>query len=152
MDRARAEVIRTAVTAVTPLAVLVAVYLFFAGHNQPGGGFAAGLVLGAVVMLRTMAGLPLRIDPLDLLAVGALVVVAVSVAPVVAGEAVLDQIVVKVDVPVLGTVKSGSAAVFDAGVTLIVVGLMSALVGAMGAPDVTASVPSRPNGPGEDRR
>ena len=32
------------------LALMLAGFLFFAGHNQPGGGFAAGLVIGSVVV------------------------------------------------------------------------------------------------------
>ena len=54
----RSPIVRQGVLAAGPLAVLVAVYLLFAGHNRPGGGFAAGLVLGAVVALRAAAGLP----------------------------------------------------------------------------------------------
>jgi multisubunit Na+/H+ antiporter MnhB subunit len=42
-----------AVRAITPIALVVAAYALFAGHNQPGGGFAAGLMLGAIVVLRT---------------------------------------------------------------------------------------------------
>ncbi len=38
-------------------AVIVAsVYLLFAGHNQPGGGFVGGLVAGAAIALRYVAG------------------------------------------------------------------------------------------------
>ena len=48
----RSPIVCLGVGVVGPLAVLVALYLFFAGHNQPGGGFAAGLVLGALVALR----------------------------------------------------------------------------------------------------
>ena len=56
MIRGRSPVVRSAIRAASPLALLVAAFLFFAGHNQPGGGFAAGLVIGAVVALRTVAG------------------------------------------------------------------------------------------------
>ena len=35
-----------------PLAVLVAVYLFLRGHNEPGGGFIAGLVLAVAADRR----------------------------------------------------------------------------------------------------
>ena len=38
-------------------AVLVgSLYLLFAGHNQPGGGFVGGLVAGAAIALRYLAG------------------------------------------------------------------------------------------------
>ena len=31
-------------------------YLLFAGHNQPGGGFAGGLVAGLALVVRYLAG------------------------------------------------------------------------------------------------
>ena len=38
-------------------AVMVgSIYLLFAGHNQPGGGFVGGLVAGAAIALRYVAG------------------------------------------------------------------------------------------------
>ena len=58
MIPARSPVVQAGIRTASPLALTVAAYLFFAGHNQPGGGFAAGLVIGAVVALRAVAGLP----------------------------------------------------------------------------------------------
>lgn len=132
----RSVVVRTGIQLASPLAVVVAAYLFFAGHNQPGGGFAAGLVLGAVVALRIVVGLPSPRRPLVLLATGGLVAGLVAVAPVLVGEELLDQIVVDGDVPVLGTVKTGSALLFDLGVTMIVVGLVVAVLQSLGADEL----------------
>ncbi len=132
----RSLVIRTGIQLASPLAVVVAAYLFFAGHNQPGGGFAAGLVLGAVVALRTVTGLSRPRRPIRLLAAGGFVVGAIAVAPLVFGEVLLDQVVVDADIPLLGTVKSGSALIFDLGVTLIVVGLVSAVLTELGAEEL----------------
>jgi multicomponent Na+:H+ antiporter subunit A len=114
----------------------VAVYLFFAGHNRPGGGFAAGLVLGAVVALRTVAGLQRPIHAVGLLAGGGLVAAMVSVAPVVFGDALMNQAVVEATLPVIGKVKTGTAALFDAGVTAIVLGLVVAVLDGLGASDI----------------
>jgi multicomponent Na+:H+ antiporter subunit B len=38
-----------------PVATLFALYLLLRGHNQPGGGFIAGLVTGCAVVLQAMA-------------------------------------------------------------------------------------------------
>ncbi|MDQ2624884.1 MAG: Na+/H+ antiporter subunit A, partial [Actinomycetota bacterium] len=38
------------------LMILYAIYLLFSGHNAPGGGFAAGLVVGIALMVRYLAG------------------------------------------------------------------------------------------------
>ena len=36
--------------------VIVSLYLLFAGHNLPGGGFAGGLVAGMALVMRYVAG------------------------------------------------------------------------------------------------
>lgn len=127
MIRSRSPVIVTAIQVASPLAMMVGAYLFFAGHNQPGGGFAAGLVFGAVVALRTIVALQRPRDATKWFATGTVLIAVVALAPLLAGEPMLDQIVVARELPLLGKVKSGSAAVFDAGVTLIVVGLFIAV-------------------------
>ena len=121
-------IVALAVRAVTPIALLIAAYALFVGHNQPGGGFAAGLLLGAVVVLRTVAGLQQPKYAAALLAVGGVIVGVDAIAPLLWGEPLLDQVVVSWDVPVLGTVKTGSALVFDLGVVAVVVGLIVALL------------------------
>ena len=132
----RSVVVHIGIRVASPLAVLVAVYLFFAGHNAPGGGFAAGLVLGAVVALRAVVGLSVPHRPSWILATGGAIACLVAIAPIVFGEALLDQVVVERDLPILGTVKSGSALLFDAGVTILVVGLVVAVLEALDVRDL----------------
>ena len=36
--------------------VVFSIYLLFSGHNEPGGGFAGGLVAGLALVLRYLAG------------------------------------------------------------------------------------------------
>lgn len=133
MIAGRSPIVQTGVRAASPLALVVATFLFFAGHNRPGGGFAAGLVLGAVVALRTVAGMSRPRDAVSLLAAGGLVAAVVGIAPMLWGNVVLDQVVVDVELPLLGVVKTGTALLFDAGVTLIVVGLVVAVLNGLGA-------------------
>lgn len=133
MIRRDSTVLVTAVRVASPLAVVVAVYLFFAGHNRPGGGFAAGLVLGAVISLRIIAGLQRPDRCIGALALGGVIAAAVALAPVVAGEPLLDQVVVETTLPILGKLKTGSAALFDLGVALIVVGTVMAVLDGLGA-------------------
>jgi multicomponent Na+:H+ antiporter subunit A len=126
-------IVKLAIRAATPIALLIAAYLLFAGHNQPGGGFAAGLMLGAVVVLRTVAGLQKPRFAVPLLAVGGALVSVVAIGPLFWGEVLLDQVVVTWDAPLLGPGKSGSALIFDLGVTSAVVGLVVALLDGLGA-------------------
>jgi multicomponent Na+:H+ antiporter subunit A len=82
-----------------------------------------------------------------LLTVGGVLAGSVALAPVVVGHAVLDQVVVTATIPLLGTVKSGSALVFDSGVTLIVVGLVVAVLDGLGASELGGSTPTEPELP-----
>ena len=142
-------IVSLAVRAVTPIALLVAAYALFAGHNQPGGGFAAGLMLGAIIVLRTVAGLQQPQHATVWLSVGGVIAGLVAVAPLFWGEPLLDQVVVTWDVAVLGTVKTGSALLFDLGVVAIVVGLVIALLDGLDASSLVDS--DRPSPPSERR-
>lgn len=133
MIASQSPMVATSVRVVGPLAVMLAAFLFFAGHNQPGGGFAAGLVLGSVVALRMLAGMPSPADAVALLAVGAALCAAEAIAPMLFGDVLLDQVIVDAKLPVLGKVKVGSAIVFDFGVMLIVVGLIISILEGLGA-------------------
>jgi len=149
MIRTGSPIVRLGVQAASPLALVVAIFLFFGGHNNPGGGFAAGLVLGAVLALRTVAGLQRPVGAQRLLVAGGLIAAAVALAPVVFGDLLLDQKVVETTLPVLGKVKSGSAAVFDLGVTLIVVGLVMAVLDGLGAADLADEGNAADRAPGD---
>ena len=136
MIRGRSPVVRNAIRTASPLALMVAAFLFFAGHNQPGGGFAAGLVIGAVVALRTVTGLSRPQDATRWFAVGIGLVTVIALAPLLGGEPLLDQVVITEELPLLGKVKSGSALAFDAGVTAIVVGLFIAVFDGLDADEL----------------
>lgn len=153
-------IVSLAVRAVTPIALIVATYVFFAGHNQPGGGFAAGLMLGAIVVLRTLAGIQRPTHAPVWLSVGGVIAGVVALAPLLWGERLLDQVVVTWEVPALGTVKTGSALLFDLGVVAIVVGLVIALLDGLEAfylvdrertPTVAAAL-SDDTAPSDERR
>ena len=136
MMRSRSPVVVTAIQVASPFAVVIGAYLFFAGHNQPGGGFAAGLVFGAIVALRTVVALPRPRNPMPWFALGSVLVCGVALAPAFGGEPLLDMVVVEGEIPLLGKVKSGSALIFDTGVTTIVIGLFIALFEGLDADDL----------------
>ena len=128
MIRSYAVVVHLGIRATTPIAIVVGSYLLFAGHNRPGGGFAAGLVFGAVLTLRTVAGLQRPSHGSGLIALGVAIVAATAAAPLLVGAPFLDQGLLSGDLPLFGEVKAGSALIFDIGVTAIVVGLVAALL------------------------
>jgi multicomponent Na+:H+ antiporter subunit A len=104
------------------------VYLLFAGHNQPGGGFVGGLVAGAAISLRYIAGgieevrRISRWRPWTIMGTGLLISAATAMVPLLAGDAVLEGAYRSVDVPLIGEVSLVSALVFDVGVYVGVVG------------------------------
>jgi multisubunit Na+/H+ antiporter MnhB subunit len=130
MTPRRSLILDTTVRLVFDAALVLSVYLLFAGHNQPGGGFVGGLVAGAAVALRYIAGglteirslVPAR--PWTFLAVGLALAAGAAIAPIVVGDGPLDQRAFGWDVILLGPVKFTTATVFDAGVYLIVIGLV----------------------------
>jgi multicomponent Na+:H+ antiporter subunit A len=105
-------------------------YLLFVGHNLPGGGFAGGIVAGAAIALRYISGgidevrRLSRGQPWLVVGGGLAVAVLVAAAPLVFGHAVMESATWALHPPLLGTVKLSTVLVFDAGVYLVVVGLV----------------------------
>lgn len=126
----RFVILDVSVRVVFPAVILGSFWLLLAGHNQPGGGFVGGIVAGAAVALRYVAG---GIDevrglfpwaPWSVLGAGLLVAGTTALVPLLLGDAVLEVAAVEGALPVLGEVKATSALVFDIGVYLVVVGLV----------------------------
>jgi multicomponent Na+:H+ antiporter subunit A len=115
-----------------------AVWLLFAGHNQPGGGFVGGLVVGTAITLRYLAGgidevrSLTRVKPWTILGTGLLVSALTAAASLVVGHEALESAVVDVDVAGVGHVATTTALFFDIGVFLLVVGLVLMMFEAFG--------------------
>jgi multicomponent Na+:H+ antiporter subunit A len=116
--------------------VVVAVYLLFAGHNAPGGGFIGGLVAGAALVLRYVASgreeMGFSVGHEVLVGGGLLVAAGTGVGALLAGDQFLEGWTFEEEVPVLGTVKFTAALPFDIGVFLVVVGLVVAVLDTLG--------------------
>jgi multicomponent Na+:H+ antiporter subunit A len=122
-------------------AILVgSLWLLFAGHNQPGGGFVGGLLVGAAIALRYIAGgidevrALSRFRPWTVLGSGLLVAGATAVAPLFAGDALLSVASRSLHLPLLGHPKVSSALVFDIGVYVTVIGMVLMVFEAFGEP------------------
>lgn len=114
-------VLRVGARIIVPLLLFAAVVLFWRGHDEPGGGFIAGLVAGAAIAVASISGIHLRIPSSPaLLASGLLIALVSALAGPLTGGAFLEP--VKVGVPVVGPLTTSLA--FDLGVALIVVGLV----------------------------
>ncbi len=119
--------------------VVFSVYVLFVGHDEPGGGFAAGLIVGLALALRYIAGGAFELgeaapwDPGILMGIGLFISSATAVYGVIAGGAALQSTILKASVPVLGDLKFVTSSIFDIGVYLIVIGLVLDVLRAMGA-------------------
>lgn len=122
-------------------ALVFSVFLLFSGHNAPGGGFIAGLVAGIALVLRFIAGGrdavqgALRLPPRALLGTGLAIALLTGLAGWIWGDAFLESAKLEVHLPVLGTVKATSALPFDVGVFIVVLGVASAMLSALGRDD-----------------
>jgi multicomponent K+:H+ antiporter subunit A len=111
-----------------PLAAMVAIYLFLRGHNLPGGGFIAGLVLAIALTLQVVASghaeIAARIgsDFRPWVGCGLLIAGGCGLAAWAFGAPFLTSTYDYPWVPLVGGVPLASAAVFDLGVFLTVVG------------------------------
>ncbi|HEY8474813.1 MAG TPA: Na+/H+ antiporter subunit A [Natronosporangium sp.] len=119
--------------------VLLSVYLLFTGHNNPGGGFTAGLVAGLALVIRYLAGGRLELAaaaPVNagaVLGAGLFISVGTGVGAMVLGGEVLRSAILDFSVPVLGKVHFVTSTIFDIGVYLIVVGVVLDVLRSLGA-------------------
>jgi len=119
--------------------VVFSVYVLFVGHDEPGGGFAAGLIVGLALALRYIAGGAFELgeaapwDPGIMMGGGLFISSATAVYGVIAGGAALQSTILKATVPLLGDLKFVTSSIFDIGVYLIVIGLVLDVLRSMGA-------------------
>jgi multicomponent Na+:H+ antiporter subunit A len=118
--------------------LVLSLYLLFAGHNLPGGGFVGGLTAGAAVSLRYVSGgaravrMTFRLPSHMILGIGLGVSAGTAFVPMLLGGAVLEHGEYEADLPIFGDVKFVSALPFDIGVYLVVVGLVLMAFAAFG--------------------
>ncbi len=129
-DAGRIVFVDVTVEVIFHAVVMASLWLLFAGHNQPGGGFVGGLLAGSAITLRYIAGGisevrgRARFRPWTVLGTGLLLATGTAAFPLLSGGAVLDVETVAITLPVIGSAKVSSALAFDIGVYLLVVGVV----------------------------
>ncbi|TGG95022.1 monovalent cation/H+ antiporter subunit A [Natronospirillum operosum] len=113
---------------VLPLALMVAVYIFLRGHNMPGGGFIAGLIVAIALILQYLAnGLRwsnnrMQWDYHPLVGAGVLLAGLTGLGSWSFGAPFLTSAHDHFHIPLLGEIELATAMLFDIGVFLAVVG------------------------------
>ncbi len=121
-----------------PFALVVSLYIFLRGHNQPGGGFIAGLVTAVALVMQYMAGgreqteSRLRVDYVRVIGAGIGIAGLTGLAAWLFAKPFLTSAHGHPHVPLLGEIPLASAAVFDLGVYLTVVGATLLTLSALG--------------------
>ncbi|MBT1264506.1 monovalent cation/H+ antiporter subunit A [Pseudomonas sp. VS38] len=131
-----------------PIALVVSFYLFMRGHNQPGGGFVAGLVMSVAFILQYMVAgtqwveAQMSLRPMRWMGFGLLSATLTGLGALFAGYPFLTTHTWHFSLPVLGDIHVASALFFDVGVYAMVVGSTLLMLTALGHQSVRAHKPS----------
>jgi len=121
-------ILQTATKVLVFIIMAFSIYILFAGHHDPGGGFIGGLITASAITLLYIAldaETVRQMLPLDfrlVAASGVLLAVLTGTASLFFREPFLNQVFAHVHIPLLGEMELTSAFVFDTGVYLVVVG------------------------------
>ena len=127
-------ILRTASRYLLPLLILFSIFLLLRGHNEPGGGFVAGLVAAAAFALYAIAAdvqaaqNALQVDPHVLIGSGLLLALVEGIVPLLLGQKFLTGIWMSLNLPIVGEVEIGSPLFFDIGVYLVVMGVVLMII------------------------
>ena len=146
--------LRVAASVVLPLALVFSLYIFMRGHNLPGGGFIAGLITAVALVLQFMSLGQARAEQLlragggrrfvRWIGAGLGIAGLTGVGAFVLGRPFLTSAFGHPHVPLLGELPLATAALFDLGVYLTVVGSTLLTISVLGqasreAPVITSN-------------
>jgi len=138
-----------------PLALLVGAFIFLRGHNVPGGGFIAGLVVAIALIMQYMASghgwaaVRMKVDYHALIGIGVLTAAATGVVAWLADHPFLTSAFGHFHLPLVGEFELASAMAFDTGVFLTVVGAVMLALANLSRIGVLADAPPPQDGPME---
>jgi multicomponent K+:H+ antiporter subunit A len=144
--------LRVAANVVLPVAMVFTIYIFMRGHNMPGGGFIAGLITAVALVLQFMA---MGQDPAEThlraehgrrfvrwIGAGLGIAGLTGVAAFLFGRPFLTSAHGHPHVPLLGELPFASAALFDLGVYLTVVGGTLLTISVLGSASQESPAPA----------
>ena len=111
-----------------PIAAMVGIFIFLRGHNEPGGGFVAGLVISIALLMQYMASgfawtqARQRIEYHAMIGTGVVIAGLTGAGAWLAGKPFLTSAFGYVHLPPIEEFELATAALFDLGVFLTVLG------------------------------
>ena len=115
-----------------------AVHIFFAGHYTPGGGFVGGLLMASAIVLLIIAydlktvQAVLPFNFMYITAVGLIVAVGTAAFPMFLNKPFFTHFFEYFNLPLIGKTSLHTAALFDLGVFLVVVGVTMTIIQTIG--------------------
>ena len=111
-----------------PIAIVVGLYIFLRGHNEPGGGFVAGLVIAIALLMQYMASgfawtqERKRIEYHTMIGLGVVIAGLTGVGSWLFGQPFLTSAYTYIHLPPIEEFELATAMLFDLGVFLTVLG------------------------------
>lgn len=130
--------LQTATKVVIFIILLFAVHVFFAGHYTPGGGFVGGLLTASAIVLLMLAfdletvKNILPFNYVTMVAIGLLIALGTASASIVFDVPFFTHAYDYFNLPLFGKTSLHSAALFDLGVYLVVVGVTMTIIQTIG--------------------
>src|SRR5690625_5214115 len=127
-------ILKTTTSLIAFILLGFAVYLFFAGHNSPGGGFVGGLVTSAAIVLLYMSyGMDAieKILPIDfkiLIPIGLIIALFCGVGAFAFNMPFLTHTFGEITVRSLGEFELATAMIFDLGGYITLLGTTVAII------------------------
>ncbi|WP_096156834.1 MULTISPECIES: Na(+)/H(+) antiporter subunit B [Bacillus] len=131
-------ILQTVTTVLSFIVITFAIYLFFAGHYTPGGGFIGGLMTSAALVLLLLAfdmktvKTVFPIDFMTVAAIGLLICILSGVGSLFFNVPFLTHTFTYYDFPILGKTALATPVIFDVGVYLVVVGVAMTIIQTIG--------------------
>jgi multicomponent Na+:H+ antiporter subunit B len=127
-------ILQTATRLIFTLLLLFSIFILLRGHNEPGGGFIAGLVTSGAFVLYAIAydvasaRRALRFEPRVWIAIGLLLAAGCGLLALLIDEPFLTGKWVTVDWLGSDLIKLGTPVLFDIGVYLVVIGVTLTII------------------------
>lgn len=133
-DLSGSLILRAATRGLIPVLLLLSIIVLFQGHNKPGGGFIAGLMVGSCIVLYSFAFGPvatrrlLRIDPRTLIGFGLFLAFFSLFVPLWFHKPLMTSVWGKIPLPGMEPFKLGTPVLFDLGVFHLVAGVAAEMI------------------------
>ena len=132
-------ILKTAVRVIVPTSLVFAFYIYFKGHQTPGGGFVAGLVAGVSIIIHRMACGKKSMYQLmpcperTLIAIGLALALLTGLAPLIQGLPFLTSNFGYIQLPdeTPQYFEWATVMTFDLGVMLVVAGVVVGMISAL---------------------